>query len=238
LGSFFNVLISRLPLKQSILFPGSHCVNCNRKIPFYQNIPILSYIVLRGKCSKCGASIHWHHLVVEVVTPILYIILFLQYGLTGILFYKYALLFSLLIPIFFIDAYHQIIPHVLSIPILVLGFLFALVPGNDVGIVISVLTALFVFCFLLLLAYGFEKIRGQEGLGGGDIWLLTGLAAYLGLQGIPFVFLMAAAMGIIYFLFFIRDTSKQFAFGTFIVLAAIIWTLVGGDYILSLIPVW
>lgn len=175
---------------------------------------------------------------VEVITPILYIILFLQYGLTGILFYKYALLFSFLIPIFFIDAYHQIIPHVLSIPVLVLGFLFALVPGNDVGIVISVLTAIFVFCFLLLLAYGFEKIRGQEGLGGGDIWLLTGLAAYLGLQGIPFVFLIAAAMGIIYFLFFVRDTSKQFAFGTFIVLAAIIWTLVGGDYILSLIPVW
>ncbi len=193
--------------------------------------------MLRGKCSKCGAKIHWHHLLVEIITPLLFVALYLQYGLIDILFIKYAILFSLLIPIFFIDAFHNLIPHVLSIPLIPIGLIIAIIPGNDVGILAALLTALFVFCFLLLLAYTYQKVRGQEGLGGGDIWLLTGLATFFGLQGIPFVFLIAATLGIIYFLFFIRDGKKPFAFGTFIVVAAILWTLVGGDYILSLIPV-
>ncbi len=163
----------------------------------------------------------------EIVTPLLFIALYLQYGLIDILFFKYAILFSLLIPIFFIDAFHNLIPHVLSIPLIPIGLIIALIPGNDVGIVAAILTALFVFCFLRLLAYTYQKVRGQEGLGGGDIWLLTGLATFFGLQGIPFVFLIAAALGIIYFLIFIHDTKKPFAFGTFIVVAAILWTLIG-----------
>ncbi|HQO18674.1 MAG TPA: prepilin peptidase, partial [Candidatus Cloacimonas sp.] len=67
------MLIYRIPQKQSIIFPGSHCENCKNLIPFYQNIPVISYILLRGKCSKCGAKIHWHHIVVEIITPLLFL---------------------------------------------------------------------------------------------------------------------------------------------------------------------
>ncbi|MDD3234931.1 MAG: prepilin peptidase, partial [Candidatus Cloacimonetes bacterium] len=123
LGSFFNVLIHRIPNKESIVFPASHCAACNKHIPFYQNIPIISYLLLKGKCSNCKTSIHWHHLLVEVVTPILFVGIFLRYGFHDVLFYKYLLLFSFLIPIFFIDAFHNIIPHVLSIPLIVIGLL-------------------------------------------------------------------------------------------------------------------
>ncbi|HNQ43241.1 MAG TPA: prepilin peptidase, partial [Candidatus Cloacimonadota bacterium] len=175
LGSFFNVLIYRLPRKQSIVFPGSHCGDCGKAIPFYLNIPILSYIALRGKCKYCGASFHWHHLLVEIITPVILIALFLQYGFWNFLFYKYALLCLVLIPIFFIDALHQIIPHTLSIPLIVLGILSALMPQNDITLLNSVVTAGFIFAFLLALAYLYRWTRKVDGLGGGDIWLLTGV---------------------------------------------------------------
>lgn len=235
LGSFFNVLIHRIPNKQSIIFPASHCAACNKHIPFYQNIPIISYILLKGKCSSCGESIHWHHLLVEVVTPILFVGIFLRYGFHDVLFYKYLLLFSFLIPIFFIDAFHNIIPHVLSIPLIVIGLLTSILPGNNVGLIESALTAIAIFCLLLLLAWAYQKTRGVAGLGGGDIWLLTGIATFFGLQGMPFIFILASGMGIIYFIIFIRDKDKEFAFGTFIAAATVLWALVGGDTILHLL---
>lgn len=238
LGSFFNVLIHRLPLKKSILFPGSHCSNCKYKIPFYQNIPIISYVILRGKCSKCGISIHWHHLLVEVITPILLIALYLRNGALDINFAKYSILISFLIPIFFIDAFHKIIPHALSIPLIVIGLLLSMIPGISVGLIESLLTAIFVFCFLVLLAWAYQKARGSDGLGGGDIWLLTGVAAFFGLQGMPFIFILAASMGILYFLIFIRDKQKEFAFGTFIAAATIIWAIVGQDVVLGLLNLY
>ncbi|PKN72136.1 MAG: prepilin peptidase [Candidatus Cloacimonetes bacterium HGW-Cloacimonetes-3] len=233
LGSFFNVLIHRIPNKQSIIFPASHCDGCKKHIPFYQNIPIISYIILKGKCSKCGASIHWHHLLVEVITPLLFVGIFLRYGISDVLFFKYLLLFSFLIPIFFIDAFHNIIPHVLSIPLIGIGILTSMLPGNNVGLIESVLTALFIFCFLLLLAWAYQKVRGVDGLGGGDIWLLTGIASFFGLQGMPFIFILAASLGILYFLIFIRDKDKEFAFGTFIAAATVFWVLLGQELILG-----
>ncbi len=222
----------------SILFPASHCSNCKRKIPFYQNIPIISYLVLRGKCSKCGASIHWHHLLVEVLTPILYIALYLRYGALDIGFIKLAVLFSFLIPIFFIDTFHKIIPHVLSIPLIFIGIVLSIIPGNSVGLIESVLTALFVFCFLILIAWAYQKARGKDGLGGGDIWLLTGIASFFGLQGMPFIFILSAFMGILYFLFFIRDNDKEFAFGTFIAAGTILWSIIGQDVVLGLLHLY
>lgn len=228
LGSFFNVLIDRLPKKQSIVLPRSRCSTCGKSIPFYLNIPIISYIILRGKCKYCGASIHWHHLLVEVITPILFIGLHFVYGVESFLFYKYALLFCFLIPIFFIDAFHHIIPHVLSLPIIALGFIFALFVGRtDIYILNSLFTAVTVFCILFLLAWLYLKLRKVEGLGGGDIWLLTGIGAYFGFVHIPFIILFAALMGIMYFLIFVRSKDLVFAFGNFIALSAIIWTLFG-----------
>lgn len=234
LGSFFNVLIDRLPRKKSIIKPASHCTECGTSIKFYHNIPILSYLLLRGKCRKCGIKIHWHHLLVEVITPILLVALFYRHGIEGVLFYKYAILTCFMIPIFFIDAFHHLIPHVLSIPLILLGVLFSLVPGTDVGIVNAVITAGTVFCMLIIIAWGYLKLRQKDGLGGGDIWLLTGLATFFGAITMPFVFLLAAFSGIIFFVLFIRNRDLEFAFGNFIALAAVTWALIG-DYILDFI---
>ncbi|MCD8478956.1 MAG: prepilin peptidase [Candidatus Cloacimonetes bacterium] len=199
-AAFFNVLIWRLPRKESIVFPSSHCGECGKPIPFYLNVPIISYILLKGKCKYCSAKIHWssslggdHHSVNPDGV-------FLQYGLFNVLFLKYALLALWMIPIFFIDGFHQIIPHKLSIPLIPIGLIFALVPQNDVGIVNSLLAALIIFSFLLLLAYLYRFARKADGLGGGDIWLLTGISTFFGLISLPFLVLLASLLGILYFL--------------------------------------
>jgi len=230
LGSFFNVLIHRLPQRQSIVRPASHCSDCGYSIPFYLNLPIISYIILRGRCKKCGAIIHWHHLLVEIVTPLLLIGLFLKYGITDILFYKYTLMICFMIPIFFIDAFHHIIPHVLSIPLIPIGLLFSLHPNNDVGLLNALITAFVVFALLYLIALFYLTVRKKDGLGGGDIWLLTGLATFFGALNMPFLFIFAALAGIIWFLIFIRNRDLEFAFGNFIAITAVFWALLGDSF--------
>lgn len=236
LGSFINVLIHRLPINQSIVYPASHCTECKKKIPAYLNIPIISYILLGGKCKFCGAKIHWHHLLVEVLTPLVLIGLFFQYGLLNYVFLKYSILCLFLIPIFFIDAFHMIIPHKLSIPLIPLGLLFAFIPRTDVSPISAILASVIVFAFLLFLAYAYRFARKQDGLGGGDIWLLTGISAFFGLESLPFILMVAALLGIIYFFVFIRDKNKQFAFGTFIALTGVIWALLGAEKVLEYLP--
>ena len=236
LGSFLNVLIHRLPRKESIVFPASHCGECGKAIPPYLNIPIVSYIMLGGKCKYCQASIHWHHLLVEIITPLILIGLFLQYGLFSLLFLKYSVMALFMIPIFFIDAFHQIIPHKLSLPLIPLGLLFAFLPGGDVGIIDALVSAGIIFVFLVFLAYAYRLARKVDGIGGGDIWLLTAVAGFFGLMSMPYVILFAALLGIIYFLIFVRDKSQGFAFGTFIAFAAVVWALLGAAQLAMNIP--
>lgn len=236
LGSFMNVLIYRLPRKESIVFPGSHCSECGKKIPFYLNIPIYSYLALGGKCKFCQAPFHWHHLLVEIITPAILIGLFLQYGLINLLFLKYAVLAMFMIPIFFIDAFHQIIPHKLSLPLIPLGLIFAFLPGGDVGIMEALFTAGLIFAFLVFLAYAYRFARKTDGIGGGDIWLLTGIAGFFGLISMPYVILIAALLGIIYFLIFVRDKKQGFAFGTFIAFTAVTWALLGAAELVDKLP--
>lgn len=226
LGSFFNVLIDRIPRKASIIFPASHCTSCGKKIPFYLNIPILSYIILKGKCSNCGARIHWHHPLVELLAPLLFIALYLIYGLQSVFFYKYLVMVAFLIPILFIDAFHHLIPFVLSLPLLACGLLFALIPDSGVGFIDALLTSVLLFCLLYLLAFIWDKVFHKEGLGGGDVILLPAVASYFGLVHTPFLIILACLLGIGYFLIFVRR-NQVFAFGNFIASAAIIWALAG-----------
>lgn len=229
LGSFFNVLIYRLPRGQSIITPPSHCGDCQRLIPFYLNIPIVSYIVLKGRCKYCGAKYHWHHLLVEIITPLILIGIFLQYGLFSIVFVKYAVLALWMIPIFFIDAFHQIIPHKLSIPLIPLGLLFALIPNGDVGIYSSLIATGLIFVFLLLIAWMYRVTRKLDGLGGGDIWLFTGIASFVGVFNLPYLVIIASLLGILYFFIFVRNKDQVFAFGTFISATVVFWSLIAGE---------
>ncbi|HOY85402.1 MAG TPA: prepilin peptidase [Candidatus Syntrophosphaera sp.] len=230
LGSFFNVLIDRVPRGESVVNPPSHCTSCGKQLPPGQNIPIYTYLAQKGKCRSCGAKIPWHHLAVEIATPLLFLALFLVYGVESLSFWKFTVMFGFLIPIFFIDAFHKIIPLVLSVPMVVAGLVLGFIQsGYDFMnfFWVYLLPALGLFALLYLLALAWEKFFHKEGLGGGDVILIPAVAAFFGAIHIPFVILLACLMGILYFLLFIRKPEQAFAFGNFIALAAVIWALAG-----------
>ncbi len=237
LGSFFNVVIDRVPRGKSIVKPPSHCGSCGTQLPASQNIPIYTYIVQKGRCKSCGVKIHWHHLVVEIVTPLSFLALALVYGVGSLAFWKFTLMFGFLIPIFFIDAFHQLIPLVLSLPMVAVGLIFSFTQSSfrfKDFFWVYLLPTLLLFFFLYALALAWEKIFKKEGLGGGDVILIPALAAYFGAIHIPFVILLASVLGIIYFLVFVRRPNQVFAFGPFLAFAGLIWALVGEILLFSL----
>ncbi len=239
LGSFFNVLIYRMPRKKSIVYPPSHCGNCNKSIPIWLNIPVISYLILGGKCKYCGAKIHWHHLLVELITPILFIAIYLRfkdgmYPDNLFVMLKYLILVSFLIPIFFIDLFEQLILHKMTMPLIGLGLILSLFPYSDTGFLNSFISGAFIFALMATIAWLYSIAKKLDGLGGGDIWLMTALAVFFGFLNIPFVIILASLFGLIYYVIFVRSKEKVFAFGPFLVLASIIWILIG-DMIMELI---
>ncbi len=231
LGSFYNVLIDRLPRKQSIILPASHCSDCGKSLPVWLNIPILSYILLKGKCKYCGAKIHIHHLLVEIISPLILIALFLKYGTELLMFAKYAVLFGFLIPVFFIDLYHKLILDKLTVPMAVIGLIFSFLPGHDIGFPDALITGAVSLLLLLGLAWMFEKVRHKEGLGGGDIKLLAALGTFLGGINLAFTLLLGSVIALVYALADSKMRKQGIAFGPFLVLAACFVVLWGEGFL-------
>ncbi|MBI5903858.1 MAG: prepilin peptidase, partial [Deltaproteobacteria bacterium] len=181
-GSFLNVCIHRIPIGLSIVTPASRCPRCARPIPFYYNVPVISYIVLLGRCAYCRAPLSLQYPVVEALTGAAALFIFQRHGATPELFVWFAFI-SALIVITFIDLEHQIIPDVLSLPGIVIGLaasFFLPFPG--------VLNSVIGICLggglLLAVAYGYYYATGRTGMGGGDVKLLTMIGAFLGWKGV------------------------------------------------------
>src|SRR3990172_1734214 len=120
IGSFLNVCIYRIPRKMSLLHPSSHCTSCGKKIKFYDNIPVVSFLILRGKCRRCAAPYSFRYPLVEALNGLLYVLVLMRYGTEwGMIFY--CLFVSVMVVIFFIDLDLQIIPDVITLPGIVLG---------------------------------------------------------------------------------------------------------------------
>ena len=226
-GSFFNVCIVRLPQKQSLI-PPSHCPKCNYKITKLQNIPIFSYLFLRGKCKNCGSKIPLHYFLVEFITPVVFILLYLKFGLT-LDFAKFIIFFSFGIIIFFIDYFHQLIPDKLSLPLILLGFIFAFIAKEYT----LILGAIFGFGFFYILGYLFKYFTKKDGIGGGDIKLITAIGAFFGLSGVIFTIIVSAIIALIFLLSIGYDKRKYFPFGPFLIFTSFLHTIVGST-ILSL----
>jgi leader peptidase (prepilin peptidase) / N-methyltransferase len=193
LGSFYNVVVHRLPAKESLVSPGSHCPHCSHPIAYYDNVPLLSYILLRGKCRYCRAPISARYPLIEALTGFLGLLLFRHYGLHPQLFIELFFV-SLLIVIAFIDLDTYLIPDVLSISGVVAGFALSFLTPRltwwD-----SLLGIFLGGGFLYLIAVGYQFVRHQEGLGGGDIKLLGMIGAFVGWPGVVFTVLAASIMG-------------------------------------------
>lgn len=193
LGSFFNVVIHRLPAKLSLAHPGSHCPQCGQPIAFHDNVPLLSYLILRGKCRHCHAAISVRYPLVEALTGGVALLFFHRYGLS-LQFLAEFVFASLLIVIAFIDLDTYTIPNVLSVPGIVVGLAFSFVTPR-LSWMESLIGVLVGGGFLYLIAVGYQILRRQEGMGGGDIKLLAMIGAFLGWTGVLFTVMLSSLVG-------------------------------------------
>ncbi len=229
-GSFLNVCVYRLPEGQSIVSPGSRCPSCLRAIRWYQNIPILSYLLLRGRCAECGARISWRYPFVEALTGLTFLLVFVTFELSWVT-PVYWVFGSVLIAITFIDLDHQIIPDLISLPGIVVGFLAAsfLVPW--ISWLDSLLGIMLGGGSLYLVAVVYEFLTKKEGMGGGDVKLLAMIGAFLGWQSVlPIIFLSSlfgSLVGVPLMLIRRSDTKLAIPFGPFLALGALIYLLWG-----------
>jgi leader peptidase (prepilin peptidase)/N-methyltransferase len=228
-GSFLNVCIYRIPLKKSIIFPPSSCPNCEHRIKFYDNIPVFSYLLLRGKCRYCHTHIPIHYPVVELLTGLLSMALFIRYGLS----YQYILSFLFLIALLlisFIDLHHQIIPDILSIPGIFAGIAVSFIPGHltwpD-----SIIGAVGGGGILYLIALVYKKVTGRDGMGGGDVKLLAMIGAWMGWRALPIIILLSSLSGIVIgggaLIMAGKGYRVRIPFGPFLSLGAIIYFFFG-----------
>lgn len=228
-GSFLNVCICRLPKNESIVSPPSHCPVCSYQISWYDSIPLLSYLLLRGKCRGCGAHISPQYPLVELLNGILSLLLFLRFGPT-LAFAALFLFCSALVVITFIDIEHQIIPDEISLPGIIVGFVLSFfIPGH------TWLNSLFGILLgggsLLLVAWLYQRLTGKEGMGGGDIKLLAMMGAFLGWKAVPFIIfassLIGSIIGVSIMLLQKKDGKLAIPFGPYLAFAAVLYIFYG-----------
>lgn len=228
-GSFLNVCICRLPEGQSVVSPPSRCPHCSHRIRWYDNIPLLSYLLLRGRCRGCGARISLQYPLVELLNGILTLLLFLRFGPT-LTFAALFLFCSALVVITFIDLEHQIIPDEISLSGIVIGLILSFfLPGQSW--LNSLLGILLGGGSLLLVAYLYQLLTGKEGMGGGDIKLLAMMGAFLGWKAIPFIIfassLVGSLVGITIMLLQKKDSKLAIPFGPYLAFGAVLYIFYG-----------
>jgi leader peptidase (prepilin peptidase) / N-methyltransferase len=234
-GSFLNVCIGRIPRELSIVTPASHCPRCSHPIRVYDNIPVVSFLLLRGRCRDCRESISFRYPLIELLAAFFAWFLFGRYGLAPA-FPVVFLFICTLIVISFIDFDHRIIPHLFTlggIPVFaVLAVLFMGLTVIDVflGVMIGAGVLYFVAVY-------YEALTGREGMGGGDVNLLAMLGSFLGWKSLLFILLASSLLGAIVGLAFIlfqgKDMKYAVPFGPFLCLAAVIY-LFWGEGLISL----
>lgn len=235
-GSFANVAIYRVPKEESVVTPGSHCYNCKNPVKFYDNIPILSWLILMGKCRNCGAKFSFRYCLVEIITAFLFAGTFMKLGWSFFLLEVLVLILGLVI-VSFIDIDHFIIPDKISLPGIVIGLVGGLL-NPERTFVDSLLGMLLGGGFLWAVAYVYFLLKKEEGMGGGDIKLLAWIGAILGWMSIPFIILGSSILGSIVGLLIIWKSKGPessgmktvIPFGPYIAFAAILY-IFGGEAI-------
>lgn len=231
-GSFFNVVIHRVPKGESLSHPASHCPSCGTPIAFYDNIPILSYLLLRARCRHCGVRISPRYLVVELLTGLVFLFLVRRDGLEWQLAIE-LLFLSILILITFIDLDTYTIPDVLSVGGTVAGFLLSFVSTRVdwTGSIVGILAG---GGFFYLIAFAYHAVRKQEGLGGGDIKLMAMIGAFLGWRGVIFTVLTASivgtAVGFVVMSRKRKGMNTMLPFGPFLALGAAAFVFFGEEF--------
>ena len=234
IGSFLNVVVARVPQKKSLIHPPSHCPGCEQPIRWWDNIPVLSYVALRGRCRKCKTRISIRYPVIELLTGLLFLAAKIQFGFGFLLFIRDWPFIAILVAITFIDLEHRIIPDPLSLGGLVLGLATSWFDPR-IGLQASLIGAVVGFGFFYSIAWIYHRITGRSGLGGGDIKLLAMFGAFLGPMGVLTSIVISSIFGSIVGVSWgllqknRKDDLMSFAipYGPFMVVGALYYFLFG-----------
>ena len=229
IGSFLNVCVYRWPRDQSVVRPRSACPECGAQIAWYDNIPILSYAILRARCRNCGTSIHWRYPVVELLTALAFAWFAGHYGLS-LAAAKYCIFSAILIALVFTDIETLLLPDQLTIGGLVIGLAFA--ASSRAAFLGAVYGAIIPAGAIWFGGWLFEKIRHKQGLGFGDVKMLAMIGAFLGLYGTLLTIIVGSLVGSVVGLAYIAIARKdpatfQLPFGSFLGAAALFTAITG-----------
>lgn len=239
-GSFLNVCIYRLPEGLSVVFPASHCRACQKPIAWIDNIPLVSFALLRGRCRHCSAVISWQYFWVELITAMIFVVYYFYFGLKPV-GAVYLLLTLALLTETVIDFRHQIIPDVITLPGIVLGLLLSFIFPELHGqaqrfwsLTWSAVGFLAGGGFLYLAGTMAEKILKKEAMGGGDVKLLAMIGAFLGWQAVLWIVFVSSFLGSIVGLA-LRFTrgEERIPFGPYLAAAACLYLFVGKETVES-----
>ena len=240
-GSFFNVVIHRLPKilddkankktsKSSVLkhlsYPNSHCPSCKKTIKWYDNIPLLSWLLLRGQCRYCKSKISLIYPVVELITMAFFIFCYMTYGLT-LAIVVWIIFFSILILLFFIDMTSFYLPNILTYPLIVSGLFFSLFGFTEINITTSLIGSVLGFLVFLVINKLYKRWRGIDGFGGADKLLLAGLGGWLGYKSLYPIIMFSSFLGLGFMLLMLLigknyQMETRLPFGPFLILSSLL----------------
>ena len=243
LGSFANVCIHRLPKNMQVTIGRSFCPNCKKKINWYDNLPLVSFLILKMKCRNCNKKISPRYFIVELLTGIIFLIIFLSFNSLVTLIFLYVLSL-ILIMIFFIDLENFIIPDVLNFSIMFLALLKNFLPNLNTSFVQeinqSIIGGIVGYLSIWIIIFLYKTIKKIDGMGLGDAKLIAGIGLLFGWQSIPFVLFISSVLGLIFVIPSLLNKKKnmrsEIPFGPFIIAAGIVY-FTFGDYLYSLILV-
>lgn len=247
-GSFLNVVIHRLPVMLfdrweaearetldmpgtdqastfNLAWPGSHCPGCQHQIRAWENIPVLSWLVLRGRCSSCSVRISPRYPIVELGTATISYLVVLQFGFSAQALFGLILCWGM-IPLALIDIDEMLLPDAIVIPGIWIGLIAGLY-GVFAGLVDAVIGAVSGYLALALPAKAYGLIKGRPGMGGGDLKLMALLGAWLGWQALPLVLILSAVLAVAYGLLVIRRRETPYPYGPFLIIAGVVALFLG-----------
>ena len=235
-GSFSNVCIRRIPNNTSVIKGRSHCPSCNKLIKWYDNIPLLSFLILKAKCRDCSTTIDVKYFIIELISALNFVLIFYLFGFssTTILFFILSIGFLI---IFFIDLKHFIIPNEITYPLMMLGFLKSFVPNLNLNLfpnfINSLIGGFFGYVIIWLVIFIYKKFRNKEGMGLGDAKLVSVIGFWFGWVSIPFVIFFSSAIALIKVIPDLiknkKNLSSEIPFGPYLIVGCLTFLILNSQ---------
>ena len=234
-GSFANVCIYRLPIEQNVVFGRSFCPECKKKIAWFDNIPIISFIILKAKCRNCEFKISLNYFIVESLSILFFCVIFILFGISLTTLLLWLLYLSFVI-IFFIDLKHFIIPNEITFPLMALGFVKSFDPNiNSIfpNYLNSLIGGLIGYLIIYLIIFFYKYVRKKEGMGLGDAKLFAVIGFWFGWISIPFVIFLSSIIALISIspnlINKSKNISSEIPFGPYIIIATLVFVIFKND---------